>query len=451
MIRHLILPLLALIMAAPAQTTRPNILWVISEDTGPHLGCYGTPEVQTPNLDRLAATGVRYPHFYAGMVCSVSRSSFHTGMHAVSIGAHNHRTKGKKPLPDGVRPITEWLKEAGYFTANITTMPAAKGLRGTGKMDWNFKTEQKPFQSDRWEDLKANQPFFAEISFNETHRAYHASAKADPAKVELPPYYPDHPVARADWAAYLDSISELDRKVGLVLEQLERDGLAENTLVVYFGDNGASMVRAKQFCYEEGFNVPCILRWPKNMPVPPQARPGTVDTRLIDAIDLAPTMLSLAGVPKPPKMQGRIFLGEKAEPDRQYVFGHRDRCDETVMRIRSVRDARFRYIRNFTPEVPLLAANAYKERSYPVWNLLKELNREGKLTPAQAFLCQLQMPAEELYDMEKDPHQIQNLAADPAYKTDVERLRGVLERWIEEVGDQGRFPEVDAKPVEGGR
>jgi arylsulfatase A-like enzyme len=176
-----------------------------------------------------------------------------------------------------------------------------------------------------------------------------------------------------------------------------------------------------------------------------------VDSRLIDAIDLAPTMLSLAGVPKPPKMQGRIFLGEKAEPDRQYVFGHRDRCDETVMRIRSVRDARFRYIRNFTPEVPLLAANAYKERSYPVWNLLKELNGEGKLTPEQAFLCQPRMPTEELYDMEKDPHQIYNLATDPAYKTEVERLRGVLERWIEDVGDQGHFPEAEATPDKKGK
>jgi arylsulfatase A-like enzyme len=248
---------------------------------------------------------------------------------------------------------------------------------------------------------------------------------------------------RRDWAAYLDAETEFDRKMGLVLARLEQDGLADNTVVVHFGDNGASMARAKQFCYEEGFHVPLIIRWPKGIPAPAHFKPGTTDDRLIDGIDLAPTMLAIAGAPIPPKMQGRAFLGDHAGPPREYVFGTRDRCDETPMRLRSVRDARYRYIRNFHPEVPFLAANHYKETQYPVWDLLKTLHAEGKLTPPQEFLCQPRMPEEQLYDLTLDPHQIRNLASsdDPRTHGELVRLRAVLDRWIEEIDDQGRFPE----------
>ena len=187
-------------------------------------------------------------------------------------------------------------------------------------------------------------------------------------------------------------------------KQLEDDGLADNTVVVFFGDNGQAHVRGKQFCYEEGLHVPLIIRWPKNFP-PPQAASSRARSsdRLLMAIDLAPTMLAIAGAAKPPKMQGEIFLGDRAAPPRQYVFGARDRCDETVFRLRTVRDARYRYIRNFTPERPFLQANAYKEQQYPVWNLLKELHAEGKLTPVQEVLCAPTMPEEELYDLDADP------------------------------------------------
>ena len=431
-------------MGAAAETRRPNILWLISEDTGPEaLSRSGTPQASTPRLDRLAGEGVYFSHAYFGMVCSVSRSSFMTGMYAASIGAHNHRTQDKKPLPEGVRPLTAWLRDAGYFTALVVKLPDELGFSGNRKTDWNFKTEGRPFDSDAWADLKPHQPFYAQINFKETHRDYHAPAKADPAKVALPPYYPDHSVARKDWGAYLDAASELDRKISLVLAQLEKDGLADDTIVVYFGDNGASMARAKQFCYEEGFHVPLIVRWPKNFPAPKNVRPGTVEERFIDGIDLAPTMLAIAGARKPPKMQGRIFLGEQAEAPREYVFGTRDRCDATVMRLRSVRDARYRYIRNYTPEVPFLAPNAYKERQYPVWNLLKELHGQGRLTPPQEFLCQPRMPDEELYDLQADPDEIHNLArsADPERQAVLKRLRGALESWSAEIDDKGRIPE----------
>lgn len=423
--------------AVPA---RPNILWLIGEDLGPEgLSRSGTAQVWTPHLDQLANQGVYYAHAYVGMVCSVSRSSFMTGMYAVSLGAHNHRTQTKQPLPDGVRVLTDWLRQAGYFTANVVNLPQDLGFKGTGKTDWNFKPGGKPFDSANWSDLKAHQPFYAQINFHETHRKFTAPAKADPTKVKLPPFYPDTAVTRADWAQYLDSATELDRKVGLVLQQLEKDGLADNTVVVFFGDNGAAMVRAKQFCYEESFHVPFILRWPKQFPAPKQVQPGKADERFIDGIDFAPTMLAIAGVTKPATMQGRVFLGDGAEAPREYVFGTRDRCDETVMCLRSVRDARYRYIRNFMPETPFLAHNQYKETQYPVWNLLKELHAQGKLTPAQEFLCQPHMPEEELYDLQTDPDEIHNLATSrtPEAQAALKRLRGILEQWMREVHDQG--------------
>jgi arylsulfatase A-like enzyme len=333
------------------------------------------------------------------------------------------------------------MRDAGYFTANIVALPPSIGFKGTGKTDWNFTYTGKPFDSDRWDDLKSHQPFFAQINFSETHRRFHAPAKADPVKVEIPPYYPDHPVTRSDWAQYLDSATELDRKVGLVLRQLEADGLAENTIVLFFGDNGQAHVRGKQFCYDEGLLVPLIVRWPRAFPLPARFKPGTADDRLIASIDLAPTMLGVAGASKPPRMEGEAFLGDSAGTPRHYVYGARDRCDETVFRFRTVRDARYRYIRNFTPDRPFLQKNDYKERSYPVWNLLKELDAQKKLTPAQAALCAPTMPPEELYDLETDLHQIRNLAASPEHKPVLERLRGALEDWIRETDDKGRVLE----------
>ncbi|HOW65782.1 MAG TPA: sulfatase-like hydrolase/transferase [Candidatus Paceibacterota bacterium] len=455
-------------LSARVPVVTPNILWLIAEDIGPQLGCYGTREVWTPNLDRLAAEGVRYARFYNGNVCSPSRSAFNTGMYATSIGAHNHRTTAKKPLPQGVQVISDWMRQAGYFAANLRELPASCGFKGTGKTDWNFLYEGKAFDSDRWNDLRARQPFYAQLNFSETHRTYVAPKKANPSKVDIPPYYPDHPVTREDWARYLDAISELDRKIGLVLAALEQEGLADNTVVVFFGDNGQSHVRGKQFCYEEGLHVPCIIRWPKNIPLPPRFTPGSTDNRLLHAIDLAPTMLALAGASKPPKMQGRIFLGDRCEPERPYVFGHRDRCDMTVMRIRTVRDDRYRYIRNYTPHVPFLAFNEYKQKQYPVWNLLPELNGQGKLTAAQAFLCHSSMPEEELYDLQEDPWEVHNLAQSTPSNTQavLVRLRAVLEQWIEETDDQGRqmetleelikaeprfVPERDWRPPPGGQ
>jgi len=435
--------------ADAAAAKRPNILWLIAEDLGPELGCYGTLQVWTPNLDQLAAEGVRYTRAYTtAPVCSASRSAFMTGMYQTTIGAHNHRSHRDDgyALPEGVRVLTDWMRAANYFTANLVNLPEPCGFKGTGKTDWNFTYSGSPFDSANWADLKLHQPFFAQINFQETHRKFHGPKQADPDKVLIPPYYPDHPVTRKDWAEYLDDASELDRKTGLVLKQLETDGLADNTIVMFFGDHGQAHVRGKQFCYEEGLHIPLLIRWPKNFPAPKQIKPGLVDDRFIEAIDFAPTVLDIAGAKRPAKTQGRIFLGDHAGAPRGFAFGARDRCDETVFRLRTVRDARYRYIRNFTPDRPFLQANEYKEKSYPVWNLLKELHAQGKLTPAQESLCQPTMPAEELYDLESDPHEIHNLVPSdkPEHQSALKRLRGLLEKWIGDTDDQGGVLEPTA-------
>jgi N-sulfoglucosamine sulfohydrolase len=424
-----------------AASERPNILWLIAEDFGPHLGCYGTKEVASLNLDGLASRGMRFTRlFTTAPVCSPSRSAFMTGMYQGSISAQEHRTADadKKPLPAGVRLLTDHLREAGYFTANVIELPPPIRFKGTGKTDWNFLAPERPFHSQRWQDLKDHQPFYAQINFNETHRKFKAPPKADPDKVEVPPYYPGHPVVREDWAAYLDSASELDRKVGRVLELLEADGLADNTIVVFFGDNGQAHVRGKQFCYDSGLLVPLIVYWPPGLEPSAGYQRGGVSDRLLEAIDLTAQTLAWAGVQRPSAMQGRVFLGASAEPPREVVFGARDRCDETVLRFRTARDTRYRYIRNLTPGRPLLLANAYKERAYPVWRLLKQPEVADQLTtPAQRLLVAPSMPAEELYDTKADPHETVNLVAsdEPTHKAALDRLRMELEEWREESHD----------------
>lgn len=439
---HRFLLALLLITSVARAAEKPNILWLIAEDFGQHLGCFGTREVSTPNLDALAARGTRYTRFFTtAPVCSPSRSAFMTGMYQTTIGAHQHRTAAadKPKLPDGVKALPDWLRGIGYYTANIRQFPAAMEIKGTGKTDWNFIYEGKPFDTDRWEDLKLQQPFYAQVNFQETHRTFHAPAKADPAKVEIPPYYPDHPVVRKDWAEYLDAATELDRKIGLILRQLEADGLADKTIVAFFGDNGQAHVRGKQFCYDSGLLVPLIIHWPAALQPPADFKPGSVSDRLLCALDLTAQTLAWAGMERPPAMQGRVFLGPKAEPAREIVFGARDRCDLTSFRFRTARDARYRYIRNFTPDRPFLLRSDYKATQYPVWNLLKQLDAEGQLkVPSQRFLTAPTMPPEELYDVVADPHETVNLADDPAHKAALLRLRAATEKWIVESNDQGR-------------
>ncbi|MEZ6055969.1 MAG: sulfatase [Planctomycetaceae bacterium] len=445
---------LGLMVSQTEGAERPNILWLIAEDFGPDLGCYGTPVVQTPHLDQLAREGVRFTHAYTTTaVCSTSRSSFMTGMYSTTIGTHNHRShRGDNyRLPEGVETLPQRLRKAGYFTANIQQLPPALGFKGTGKTDWNFTVEGKPFDGNNWNELKSHQPFYAQVNFSETHRggAWDNAHKqieqtADPAKVVLPPYYPDHEITRRDWAQYLNTAMSLDKKIGAILEQLQQDGLAENTIVVFFGDHGRATVRAKQWPYESGLHIPMIIRWPSQVPAPKGYASGTVDEQLVMSIDLSATTIDWAGLPHPEIMQGQVFWGDRAAAPREYVFGGRDRGDETVDRIRTVRDARYRYLRNYYPERPFSQINRYKEATYPVMKLMHELHESGelaKLNPHAERLMSATRPREELYDLEADPHELTNLANDPQHRETLLRLREVLEEWVETSNDQGRFPE----------
>lgn len=430
--------------AAPQQ---PNILWLITEDMGPELACYGTEQVWTPVLDNLARRGVRYANaFTVTPVCSTSRSGFCTGMVVTAIGAHQHRTADqyKKPLPEGVRPITHWLQDVGYYTANIRTM---KGKRfGTGKVDWNFSFQGKAFQGSDWESLKKNQPFYAQVNFSQSHRGWTAPKRADPDKVTIPPYYPDHPLVREDWAQYLDEISEVDGLIGQALQALKDDGTADNTIVFMFGDHGRAHVRGKQWPYDSGLHVPMIVYIPPALGKLKQYKPGTVDQRLIASIDITATTLDLAGVKKPAVMHGRVFLGPHTEADRQYVFASRDRCDMTTFRIRTVRDSQYRYIRNFMPDRPFFNINRYKEQSYPTIALMRQLHQQGKLNEVQDRLFNMTRPAEELYLIGDDPYEINNLvdSGDPKHQLALKRLRSELSDWIDRTNDTGRVMEDPA-------
>ena len=436
------------LFAKEKSDSKPNILWILSEDISPELSCYGTPLVQTPNLDKLAGQGIRFTNaFTTGPVCSASRSAMITGMFQTSIGAHNHRSHRDDgyTLPEPVRLITEYFRDAGYFTANVTT--AAKGVKGSGKTDFNFKFENA-FDGNDWNQRKAGQPFFAQLSISVTHRGKHwknlrnqLTNPIDPDKVKLPPYYPDHPVAREDWATYLDSIQVMDGYIGKILKRLDDENIAHNTVVIFIGDHGRCHVRGKQWLYDGGIHIPLLVRWPSKL------KAGQVCDDLISAIDISATILKIAGIDPPKYMQGKVFLEADANTNwrpvnqHEYIFAARDRCDETIDRIRCVRNKHHKYIRNFMPERPYTQTNDYKERSYPMLNLMKELHAQGKLTPVQALFMAPRKPVEELYDIKKDPYEINNLAASPQYQQTLEKMRAILEQWIEETGDMGRLPE----------
>ena len=411
---------------------KPNILWLIAEDFCPDIGCYGNTQVKTPNIDKLTSEGVRFTNvFSTAPVCSSSRSAFMTGMYQTTIGCHQHRTPVRKPLPDNIKVITDYFREAGYFTSNCSNGDWTK----RGKTDFNFKVED-PFDGTDWRQREPGQPFFSQINFHETHRKFTRDPEnpIDPNKIDIPPYYPDHPVTRRDWANYLESAQVLDNKIGKILKRLEEDGLADNTIVFFFSDQGRPHVRGKQFLYDGGIHIPLIIRGP--VPI----KPGTVVDDLISTIDFAPTCLNLSGIKVPHYLQGQIFIGN-TKKEREFIAAARDRCDETFDRIRCIRTKQYKYIRNFFPEFPYTQTNLYKIREYPVLTLMKVLYAQGKLTQDQAHFMAPFRPHEELYDLSNDPHEIHNLANDPKYNSILEDLRAQLNEWIKQTKDQGENTE----------
>ncbi len=418
-----------------ARTERPNILWLISEDTCPDMACYGNTLVKTPNIDRLAAEGTRFTNaFVTAPVCSASRSAIMTGMYQTTIDAHNHRSHQDDGyrLPPPVTIITSILRRAGYFTSNC----AGLSYKKPGKTDWNFTPNVKAFDGTDWSQRRRGQPFFAQINFSMTHRDFRRdkSNPVDPAKVELPPYYPDHPVARRDWADYLESIQILDSEIGVALQWLEKEGAANNTIVMYFGDNGRPHVRDKQWLYEGGIRIPMIIRWPGHL------EPGTVFEDLISSVDFAPTFLSMVGIEPPKHLQGHVVLGPEKQT-RKYIIAARDRCDGTVDRIRCVRSQQYKYIRNYYPDQPYTQFNAYKKLQYPVLTVMQVLHTQGKLTPDQAKFMAASRPKEELYDLHTDPHELHNLAGEPKLRRILREHSAKLDEWIKATADKGETPE----------
>ena len=432
---------------------RPNILWIVVDDMSANLGCYGEKTIQTPHLDRLAREGTRFSHAYTTCpVCSPCRSALITGMYQTTLGAHHHRSGRGMPigLPTGVVPIPVLFRQAGYHTCIGNGVP---GNRAPGKTDYNFDWDKGMYDSADWGDRKPGQPFFMQVQLPggklrdgngwaglEKRMGGRATR---PEAVSLPPHYPDDPALRRDWALYLDSVRETDAAVGRVVARLEQEKLLDSTLVIFVTDHGISHARGKQFLYDEGTHVPMILRGP-GVPTGPVRQDGTVRVEVREdlalLIDLAPTSLAAAGIAIPAGVQGKNLLAPDQAPRRE-VFASRDRCDETVDRIRSVRDGEWLYIRNFYPQRPMLQPCRYKDQK-PTLTRLRELHAAGRLSPLQErLLFSPTRPAEELYRWREDRWQQTNLAGLPEHADTLARLRGRLDGWMEETRDQGRQPE----------
>ncbi|MEZ5365170.1 MAG: sulfatase [Bryobacterales bacterium] len=301
-------------------SSKPNILWMIAEDFCPDLGCYGNTSVKSPRIDKLATEGVLYTQAcVTAPICSIARSALLTGMYQTAIGAHNHRSHRDDDyhLPAGVTPFPDLFRQAGYHTSNLKKSPVG----GTGKTDFNFNLDKPAYDGDDWAERAEGQPFYAQINFSETHRAFepYPEKAVDPAGVTIPPYYPDHPLMRRDWALYLETAEHLDDKIGAVLDRLEAEGLAEDTIVFFFADHGRPMPRGKQFCYEGGMLIPMIVRIPEKYR-PAGWTPGTKSDQLVSHIDITATSLAMCGIDRPDNMHARVFIGADADPARDVVL-----------------------------------------------------------------------------------------------------------------------------------
>jgi arylsulfatase A-like enzyme len=430
---------------------RPNIIWIIPDDMSANFSCYGETAIDTPNVDALAKNGMQFNHAYVtAPVCSTCRSAFITGMYQTTIGAHHHRSgRGteKIHLPDNVSMVPKLFQDAGYHTS-ITGWPINGRI---GKTDYNFEWDPSIYDSSDWAEREPGQPFFAQIQTQggklrgkdtkgwnkvagSARKLFGESTPLD--SVILPPYYPSHPDIVQDWAAYLDSVRMTDAMVGDVVAKLEEQGVRENTLILFMTDHGISHGRGKQFLYDEGLHVPLVLNGPG-------ITPGTIRDDLVEHIDIAALSLAAAGIEIPESMQARDILADDYAP-RDAVFAARDRCDETVDHIRSVRTDRFKYIRNFLPHRPYLQPCAYKDAK-AILIALRECHDAGTLDENQSLLFQDARPEEELYDLENDPHELHNLASDPNHQATLIALREKLNDWMETTNDLGRTPEPPAQ------
>ena len=429
----------------------PNILWIYLEDTAPLLSSYGTTSISTPNIDSLAQAGVLYKNaFMPAPVCSAIRSSIITGVMSTSFGAHNHhssRTKSSAiPLPEGLRTIPELFKEAGYFTFN------------NGKDDYNFIYNRRDLYSQDYRvhplygknavridlaTLTTQQPFFGQIQLYGGKEIFSKSFKeniktpVDRSKITLPPYLPNHPTMVEEYADHLDAIQITDEKVGAIIKKLRENNILENTIVFFFSDHGMRMTRNKQFLYDGGLHVPLIIadftKRNKNLPA------ATVNNKLINGLDLGTSSLTLAGIQIPEYMEGKNMFN--SEDQREYVISARDRCDFTIDRIRSVRSKEFKYIKNFMTDRPYTQPTYMDVEGIPFVQLMHKLHADKKLDSVQDRFMAEYRPEEELYDLKKDPFELNNLASLPEYKETLKEYATILNDWIQETDDKGQYPE----------
>jgi N-sulfoglucosamine sulfohydrolase len=433
---------------------RPNLLWITVEDMSPNLGCYGDGFARTPHVDALARQSVRYTHAFATPpVCAPSRVCLITGVHATTLG--NPHLRFEITLPGSIEGFPTALRAAGYFATN------------NAKTDYNLRDEaafvratwDRSDERAHWRQRPPGRPFFAVFNLMETHQSrtsvwpeaqFEAQVasrlapgeRADPARAPLPSFYPDTPSARRAMARYYDCIAAMDHRVGEILGDLEADGLADDTIVFFFSDHGMGMPGGKRLLRDAGLRVPLLVRFPPRWKSLAPAPPGATLDRLLSFVDFAPTVLSLAGVPIPPHMPGVAFLGPAAGPGRAFVIGARDRVDEAFDTSRSVREARWLYVRNYRPHLSWAPPEGYSDQS-PFRRELLDLARRGRAGDGPTAWLAPTRPREELYDTAADPGQWHNLAADPSHGDTLERLRGRLRAWLIETRDLGFLTEAD--------
>lgn len=440
--------------AAEPVPARPNILWISLEDISPDLGCYGDKYATTPVLDKFATESVRYTRcFTHAGVCAPSRSGLITGMYPPSITTQHMRCDGVPP--PYVRCFPEYLRAAGYYCTN------------NSKTDYQFtppitawdENGNEAHWKNRGKDAAGkDHPFFAVFNLVTTHesqirtpgaigRKLPAAKKHDPAKATLPPYYPDTPVVRQDWANYYDNLTATEVRIAELLQELDDAGLHDETIVWFWGDHGRGLPRGKRWLYDSGVQVPLMIRVPekwRKLAAPREGfpvLPGSVDDELHAFVDFAPTMLSLCGLEIPEHLQGQAFLGPKAAAKpREYVYGHRDRMDERYDLIRMVRDKRYKYLRNFRPDLPYAQHINYMDEM-PTMQEWRRLAAEGKLNDQQKIFFTPYKPLEELYDTENDPHELVNLAAKPEQAVRLKALRAECIDRMVRINDTGLIPE----------
>ncbi|MCX6910214.1 MAG: sulfatase-like hydrolase/transferase [Verrucomicrobia bacterium] len=418
------------------------MLWLVSEDNHTFLGCYGDPLARTPTLDKLAREGVLFERCFTQPVCAPSRHTLIAGVYAASSGpGHHMRAQGK--IPAWLKGFPALLREAGYYTSN------------NAKTDYNSPISipeawNECSRKAHWRNRPAGQSFFSVFNHEVTHESCLFPEKElpldfppmDPARVRIPPYQPDTPEMRADWARYYNHMTLMDGQIAAKLKDLADAGLAENTIVFYYADNGGVLPRSKRFLQESGTHVPLIIYFPPKWQHLAPAAPGSRVKEPVHFVDFAPTVLSLAGVKKPAYMQGHAFAGAAKEAPNEFVFCTRDRMDERYDMMRSVVDSRWLYIRNFRPDLPYVQPLDYmfRARGYQSW---ARVAREGKLTQATAMFWGAK-PSEELYDMAADPDSVKNFAGNPAHRATLERMRAALKRHTLEINDNGFLPEGSA-------